>query len=389
MVLKIAPNTWECASRDKRELSVYRELGCDVLVMAKGEEDDWGRKDRVDGFDVLRYTTRPLGTKVPNAVNRVAAMFQWAHYARKLGPDVISGHDLLPGLTIGWLSTLFMAKKPKLVYDAHEFEIGRNTGGKRKKLGTWMIAKLECFMMKRCAFSIVVNDFAADEMQKIHRLKERPVVVKSTPNRWEMEECLVQENRRDFMAQTGCSYLLMSHGMITGGRGLELLLEALGKLDEDVGLVLLGDGDEDYLSFLRSRAEELGVAKRLLIHKAVPLEVLGNYIAAADLEAMPIEPVTVSYYHALPNKFFESIQAEVPMVASALPSMKRIIDDYDIGLTNQPGDVDDFCRCVEQLRNNTELYGRCKENLKRAKEEFCWEKEKLVLEQAFQALRKA
>ena len=56
-ILKICTSDWKNASRDKRELSVCRELGMDVAVLAKGNVDDKGRVDEVDGFKVLRYTT--------------------------------------------------------------------------------------------------------------------------------------------------------------------------------------------------------------------------------------------------------------------------------------------------------------------------------------------
>ena len=44
---------------------------------------------------------------------------------RKLNPEIISGHDLTAYL-IGYFSTRFVSNPPKLIYDAHEFEIGRN-----------------------------------------------------------------------------------------------------------------------------------------------------------------------------------------------------------------------------------------------------------------------
>ena len=48
-VLKICASEWKNASRDKRELSVYKEMGTDVAVLAKGNVDDAGRLDEVDG----------------------------------------------------------------------------------------------------------------------------------------------------------------------------------------------------------------------------------------------------------------------------------------------------------------------------------------------------
>ena len=188
-VLKICASEWKNASRDKRELSVYKEMGTDVAGLAKGNVDDAGRLDEVDGFKVYRYSTRPLGSKIPNALNRIVSIFTWAYFAKKMQPDIISGHDL-SGLTIGWMGSLLMRKKVKLIYDSHEFELGRNV--KRRKVALTLVKWWEGFLMKRCVFSIMVNDTIADEVMRIHNLKNRPIVIRSTPNLWNIDndECL-------------------------------------------------------------------------------------------------------------------------------------------------------------------------------------------------------
>lgn len=63
------------ASRDKRELSVCQELGKDVVVLAKGNIKDKGRINGVDGFEVRRYSTRPLGLNISNPINRMISLF--------------------------------------------------------------------------------------------------------------------------------------------------------------------------------------------------------------------------------------------------------------------------------------------------------------------------
>ena len=98
------------------------------------------------------------------------------------------------------------------------------------------------------------------------------------------------------------------------------------------------------------------------------------------------EPVVKNHYFSSPNKFFESIQAEVPVIASDLPEMRRIVDQYHIGLCCKPNDVEELCRCIDKLREDAVFYARCKENLKIAKQDLCWEKEKNVLQQAYRAL---
>lgn len=193
LVLKVCGGTWEKDNRDKRELSAYRECGFDVAVLAKGEIKDKGRVEDVDGFKVYRYSTRPLGQHISSPINRAISLFTWARYIRKINPDIITGHDLLPGLTISWISTWFVRKKPKLIYDSHEFEIGRNA--KRSRIWVVIIKHWEKFLMKRCVFSIMVNDSIADEVQKNHSLNEKPVVVRSTPDYWNIDDKICAKTR--------------------------------------------------------------------------------------------------------------------------------------------------------------------------------------------------
>lgn len=198
LVLKIAPNTWENASRDTREMNVVKDLGANVLVMAKG--DKTGAKDRVNGFRVLRMSTRPLGPKVPDMVNRLFSLFTWAHMARKIHPDIISGHNLT-GLYIGWMSSLLAGRnKPVLVYDSHEFTI---YDGEKSKVQIFLAKHLERFLIKKCAFVIEVNDQIADEVQVIHKLKDRPVVVRNIPEKWEIDPAVCRETRREILGMFG------------------------------------------------------------------------------------------------------------------------------------------------------------------------------------------
>ena len=388
LVLKVCIGKWNSASRDKRELSACRELGLRTLVLAGGDPGDHGRPDTVDGFEVLRYTTRPLGENASTKLNRGLSILQWAHAIRKLHPDIISAHDVA-ALYIAWLSTLFQprSKRPALIYDSHEFEIGRNTGGARKAMAARIIKFGEGFLMKRSAFSIVVNDSIADALQQIHHLQQRPVVVRSTPERWTRNEKTIAAVRSRMLAEMpGVQYLLMFHGNLGRGNGIPDIIRAAARFP-DAGLVLMGaQNDPPFVEELKALADQCGLQGRVIFWPPVPIETLVNYVGAVDLELMPIEPIVQSHYYVLPNKFFESVQAEVPIIASDLPEMQRLLDQYHIGLSCKPNDVDGLCRCIETMRSDPAFYERCRENLRAAKQELCWEKEKTVLQQAYRAL---
>lgn len=385
-VLKICPDVWKNASRDKRELTVCRDLGMETLVMDKGAPGDSFREDEVDGFKVYHFSTRPLGTaRWLTPLNQVLSLFVWGWKARKFHADIISGHDLL-GLFIGYLSNFGSRHKAKLVYDSHEFEIGR--AARRSRLQIWGITHLERFLLKRCAFSIMVNDAIADEVQRIHRLKDRPVVARNVPPYWELDQEELARVRAELLQKLDLpenTFLMMFHGGLYPERGIENLLRAAA-LVPGTAVVLLGNGQDSYIAALHGLCEDLGITDKVLFHPAVPVEILRNYAGAANVGICVNSGFHKSYYFALPNKFFENIQSLTPLIVSDFPEMGRIIRDYDIGLAVDPDNLEEIVAAIQRLRDDRKFYVVCKENLKRAKEDLCWEKDQASLREAYRRI---
>ena len=385
LVLKIAANTWENASRDIRELSVVQELGADVLVMAKGDKS--GIQEKVRGFSVYRMSTRPLGKYFPKGINRIVSVFTWAYQVKKIKPDVISGHNLVP-LFIGWLSFCFQKEKnrPKLVYDSHEFTI---YDGEKTRLQMFFTKCLEGFLIRKCAFTIEVNDLIADEVQRIHKLNIRPVVVRNIPEKWEVDPVVCQEVRKQIMSSFeggGKEYfLLMYHGGVMPDRGIERLIY-LVSINPELAAIILGDGEEPYIKSLKKRVQKLLVSDRICFYRAVPQTELWKYVGAADLGMILASSIKRNYLYSLPNKFFENIQSETPVVCPNYPAMKQIIKHFGNGVVCNPIKLSEINHCVEQLRTNPKLYQKYKTNTKIAKEILCWENEKKILKKAYAEL---
>ena len=382
-VLKICIGTWENASHDKRELSVCRELGADVEVLAK--EDECHKEGFVDGFYVFRLSARPL-KHAPVAVNRVASIFTWAGYVRKRKDvDILSCHDL-PALVIGYLSNFFKKKKAKLIYDSHEYELGRNK--KRNLIQKWWIRVLERFLIKKCSLVFMVSDCIADEVQRIHHLKTRPYVVRNIPPKWELDSEKSAEIKEKFLKELDMpedTCIVMYHGAVAKSRGIENLLAAAAKV-EHLAVIILGNGNTAYMERLKEQCVSLGILERVLFHAAVSLNELPFYVAAADIGTSLIEPVALSYIWSLPNKFFENIQCLNPMIVSDFPEMGRIVDDYKIGLKVNPEDSEEIAETIRKLQSDRELFSQFKENLVKAKEDLCWEKEKQKLAEAYRTI---
>ncbi len=386
-LLKIYLDNWNNATRDKRDLAAAMEAGFDVAVMAKGEAGDRMRLGEIEGFAVYFCDLKPFPKN--RLVNKLLYILHWTQDIRKYGADVLNCHDL-KALVIGYLAVCWMPKKkrPKLLYDAHEFELGRNTDGKRSKRAAWVIQQTEKFLMKRADLNMMVNDSIAEETTKIHGLPEKPLVIRNICNNWELDETAIAATRKAILQDLNMpedTFLVMYHGGLMSARGIEQLIEVVA-INDQIALVILGNGEDPYVSSLKQQVQQKQVADRVLFHPAVPHSELWKYVGAADVGMVTVQNTCRRYYYMLPNKFFENIQSLTPVICSDFPEVSRLVKEYGIGLTCDPANIQDINAQIERMRLDKDLYESCKRNLLKAKEELCWEKEKEKLVDAYRQL---
>lgn len=376
-VIKIIPNTFENESRDLREISTLKSIGCEVIVVAKETDIPFDH-----GIPTIRLSSRPLQKYISNSViNRFASLVLWSFRIRRLKADILSCHDIIC-LFIGWLSTLFMIRKPMLVYDSHEFEYARNVN--RSSTERMLIKYFERFLIKKCTFSIMVNQIIAEEVQKLHGLKDLPVIVRNIPNSWDLDFDYIKNHKKEIKEKYGIkdteSLILYQGGLVTG-RGIEKSVEALQYV-ENAFLLFMGNGDEKYKESIIQLAQDVGVSNRLTFLPAVPHDEMWKYTGVADVGLCNIDNICLSYYYSLPNKLFEYIQALVPVVGSDFPEIGRIIRNYNVGLCCQPDNprsIADAINKLLELKGNRSFHN----NLIIAKKQLCWENESVILKNAY------
>ena len=179
-------------------------------------------------------------------------------------------------------------------------------------------------------------------------------------------------------------FIVMYHGMVAQERGVESLLRLL-EINSNIKGIILGDDScgGKYINELKSLAKKKNISNRLYFHKAVSHSELKKYVGAVDVGLIVAPAICKNHLYSLPNKFFENIQSETPVICPNYPTMKCIVDEYGFGLTCDPEDIDDINKKIELIRTDKELYNRLKENVKRAKAELCWENEKKILRTAY------
>lgn len=381
-LVKLVPIEFINQTRDYRELQVLREIGdINIIVVAKGACNNIVEHDF---YTLHTLTTRPLKF-IPIKLNRIVSFFLWARYIRKLKADIISCHDLIC-FAIGYISSLFLYKKPKLVYDSHEFEFGRNSS--RSKLASLCVLLAERFLIKRCAFSIMVNDTIADAVQELHKLKERPLVIRNMQNYVDVDETVVQQQRERYNTLFHFKkddFIVLYHGAIMNGRGIENIIKAITDT-KGIKCIILGFGEGAYIQKLKQLIAKNQLEGTVVFHDAVPQEELWKYVGAVDVGVVMIDNICLSYYYSLPNKFFQNVQAHTPVIGSDFPEIKRMIEKYNIGLVCKNESPEALRESIICLKDDKSLYNRCKKNLKIASKELCWENEKKVLIDAYKAI---
>jgi glycosyltransferase involved in cell wall biosynthesis len=131
-------------------------------------------------------------------------------------------------------------------------------------------------------------------------------------------------------------------GRLSPEKGFDVLIRAVQQLSgagQDIILVLVGEGEDR--TRLEALARELGVTERVR---------LPGYCADPRpiYEAMDLF-VLSSLREGLPNVVLEAMALEVPVVASQIAGVPRLIQDGDDGLLVPPGSVANLAQAIGRL----------------------------------------
>ncbi len=172
------------------------------------------------------------------------------------------------------------------------------------------------------------------------------------------------------------SFISIYQGILNEGRGLKILLEAFNYLDEYYKLIILGNGPiqaELFNYVVVNRLEH-----RIKFLNLVPLNIVHSYTCGADLGINLLEDYNLSKSLASPNKLFEYIQAEIPVIASLSIENRKILDNYSIGLLT----LNDPIKVAESIKKvSLEDKSIYSEPLIQAKKYFNWENQEKIFNQ--------
>ena len=255
----------------------------------------------------------------------------------------------------------------KLYYNSREFYAF--LAGLRNKPKTQdVLRKLENFFIKKVDAVLVTGDGDAEFLQEYYGINNT-VVIRNLPLNQKAAE---PKDFRKMLNIPISNSILLYQGVILEGRGFEPLLNTMTKV-KNCDLVVLGTGV--FKTKYEKLAEELGIEKRIHFLGNIDQSELINYTAGADIGVSLIENISKSYYYALPNKLFEYIMANVPVLVSDLPQMKKIVEDYNVGRFASLEKENELENVLSEIISNKEKIENYKRNTVSASAELNWQKE--------------
>ena len=159
---------------------------------------------------------------------------------------------------------------------------------------------------------------------------------------------------------------LLFFGLIREYKGLDILLEAFGKLDDSYQLIVAG---EPYGSFDKYQAIiDASPAKeriKLFTHYIKDSEVK-DYFSAADLAVLPYRSATQSGISAIAYHF------EVPMVVTDVGGLRQSIGDCGTGLVAPEPTPDAIAREITEYFSSPNIKTLCVNSIRAEKERLSW-----------------
>ncbi len=285
--------------------------------------------------------------------------------------DILHCNDINM-LPIGVILKKYYNKNVKIIYDAHEYET--ETYALRGIQKT--ITKLnEKHLIKYADRVITVSDSIANEYVKLYNIKKPALVLNAPPHK----KAKKQDRFREAFGIEGKTIFLYQGGL-GKNRGVELLLEVFKAIDDNESvMIFMGYGELEELIVEASKKN-----KNIFFHKAVSPDVLLDYTVSADFGIATIEDSCLSYRYCLPNKLFEYIMAEVPVIVSNLPEMSKVVNDGKIGVVLEEETVKGV---TEAIKKAVALDKReINTNLKELKQHYNWEEQEKVLLKVYKEL---
>ncbi len=214
--------------------------------------------------------------------------------------------------------------RSRILYDAHELESETNGISANMR-------RLVNLIEKSCWNSVDVLVTVSPSIQSWYTQKlsaKSSSIVLNSPYLSSKSNTRQYENyfREKYNLPTE-SKVFLYLGNLERGRGISTILETFSSTPRNQVIVFMGSGS------LENQISEYSKSNpNIFMHAPVSHDLVVDVARSADFGICLIEDISLSDRFCLPNKLFEYIFSGLPVIASNLPDMRNLIQEYEVGI---------------------------------------------------------
>ena len=323
---------------------------------------------------------RPYRTKRMKLIFNKGALFYAEFNIRLFILLVFSKVDIYHANDLDTLLANYLAaiiRRKPIVYDSHEYFTGVPEI-QNKKLVKKVWQTIEQFIFPKLKHIITVNQSIAQLYKEEYNKDLR--ILRNVPNK---VETLKLKSKSELNIVVDKDIIITQGAGININRGIEELVEAMRYLN-NVCLIIIGDGD--VIPQLKKRVLELKLENSIIFKGRMPYKEMMQYTQHAKLGITIDKDTNTNYKYSLPNKLFDFIHAGIPILASKIIEVEKIIKKYQIGLFINNHEPTHIANQIKYALDNKELMSEWKSNTTLATKELNWEIEENTLKDFYKKI---
>jgi glycosyltransferase involved in cell wall biosynthesis len=365
--------------RRTAEALLHQGVYVDLLCEAEGGGP---RRETLGNLNVTRIPIRHIrGGAISYAyqylsfISISASILAWRTLSKRY--DLIYVHNMPDVLVISGLFP--KALGAKVILDQHDPmpELMRTIFNKdEKSLAVRVIRRLEKWSIARAHLVITVNDACKRIFSARSCGVEKIGVVMNSPD----EIMFPFRAAASYQARAADKpFVMMYHGSLVERNGLELAVDALGKIRERVPeaeLRVYGKSTP-YLEEVMKKVQDLGLDQRVHYLGPRKLEQLAGEIQKCDVGVVPNQRNTFTDINT-PTRIFEYLALGKPVIAPATEGIQDYFGSESL-VFFEAGDAEDLAKKMESVSHSPQDAVRVAELGQRIYMRHSWPRERETL----------
>jgi glycosyltransferase involved in cell wall biosynthesis len=373
VVVHILDNPFTNDTRVSKEIRTISEnFDIELILIARGNWKLPTEERRESNVLIHRINLKSDLIKIPK-LSTLLQIIEWHlrvnFQLNKLKPKLVHAHDIIPFIS-AIIYRIFTGCL--LIYDSHEFQSEIKIAKFWRKHTYRFFEKVGSLLTD---VFITVSDPIEKNYKHLFNFKN-PNIIMNCPPLYEGEK---NNYFREKFSLHQSDVIYLYQGAFVKGRGIEIVLDTFESLSGSQNhIVFMGFGPLEKL--IKEKAE---LFSQIHIHEAVTSDELLKYTASADVGITLTDYSCKNHLFSMPNKFFEYIQASIPIICTNLVKVREIIDRHQIGIVVEEITATNLKSAIQMMGPKHLLL---KSNIKSLKNKFIWENEEKKLIRIYASL---